>query len=309
MPEWASREFELKFQLSDLVLFRRTFNILTHGCTLDEILAGRYPTRPDALPPDCSGYLVRSAPGASPRYALTTAGEFLSYTLLSYSHCYIDLSGSFLDYQAKFSSKSRSTIRRKLKKFATHCGGQMSLRRYSFPFEMEEFYRHARSVSVHTYQERLWDLGLPEGQDFLARMTTAAERDEVRGYLLFHGRRPTAYLYCPVIGKTLLYANLGFDPAYAEWSVGTLLLWSSLESMFDEKRFAYLDFTEGDSSQKRMFSTHQIPCHNRLALRNTNRNSLLLHAHGRFETLAERAGRLLDRLGLKSTIKHLLRGT
>jgi hypothetical protein len=309
MPDWIPQEYELKFQLSDLILFRARLPLLTHPCTLEEILAGQSPGWSAALPADRSGYLIRSAPGASPRYALETAGLFLVYTLLAYSHCYIDLGGSFLEYQGKFSSKTRNTIRRKFEKFTAHCGGQLDFRRYTYPSEMAEFYQHARAVSVRTYQERLWDLGLPEGENFLTHLSAAAERDEVRGYLLFHGGRPTAYLYCPVVGKTLLYAHLGFDPDYSEWSVGTLLLWLSLESMFEERRFAYLDFTEGDSPQKTMFSTHQTPCHNRLVLRNTKHNALLLRAHRRVERFSERSGVLFDRLGLKHAIRRLLRGT
>jgi len=170
---------------------------------------------------------------------------------------------------------------------------------------VEEFYHHASSVSAGIYQEPFWDLGLPGSGDFLARRTAAGERDEGRGYLVFHGSRPTGYLYCPVVGKTLVYNHQGLDLEYSGWSVGTLLLWNSLEIMFDGRRLAYLDFTEGDRAQNRMFDTHQVPCHNRLVVRRTVHDAVLLHTHRRFKALSEVTGASLDRLGLKASVKHL----
>jgi len=54
-------------------------------------------------------------------------------------HCFIDLGRSFAEYEAKFSSKTRSTIRRKIKKYAEYCGGRIPWKTYGPPTEMNEF--------------------------------------------------------------------------------------------------------------------------------------------------------------------------
>jgi CelD/BcsL family acetyltransferase involved in cellulose biosynthesis len=306
---WHHQAYELKFQVSDILLARRNIPLLTHACTLDEIISGRSPDPPSDLPPNYHGFLIRSHPGRALEGTIQRSGAFAAYTMTSYQHCYIDLSGSFTDYQGKFSAKTRATINRKIKRFSTECKGAMTFRAYSQPADLQAFHRSARQVSALTYQERLLDAGLPAEQDFVDRMLEDAARGNVRAYLLFRGEQPVAYLYCPVVQKTLVYAFLGFDPSYGEWSVGTILLWLSLESIFSEKAFAYFDFTEGESSQKQMFSTHRVPCFNRLFMRDTRRTRLLLSAHRQFDRTSHRLGTIVGRWGLKPTLKRLLRGT
>jgi hypothetical protein len=306
---WDRQDYELKFQVSDIVLLRKKIPILAHACTLGEIFSGKPPDPPSELPGDREGFLIRSAPGHAAEGAIERNGSYLAYTMAAYEHCFIDLSGSFSDYQAKFSAKTRGTIIRKIKKFTVHCNGRMNFQCYSRPEDMLAFYRWARQVSVLTYQERLLDAGLPAEQVFVEAMHGEAKEGRVRAYLLFDGEKPVAYLYCPVVEKTLVYAFLGFDPSYGDWSVGTILLWSSLERIFSEKAFSYFDFTEGSSAQKQMFSTHRAPCFNRLFLRDTGRNRLLLAGHRKFDRTSGRLGAALDRWGFKPAIKRLLRGT
>jgi hypothetical protein len=305
---WHEQDFELKFQISDFILFRKRIPILAHACTLSEILAGSTPTSPDDLPRDCKGFMLRSCPGKAVEHQFEKQDHFVAYTMASYQHCYIDLRSTFADYQAKFSSKSRGTIARKKKKFETHCKEAMRFERFQRPQEMQRFHTLARQVSLLTYQEKLLDTGLPGDPEFVEGMLTAAEQGNTRGYLLSDGDRPTAYLYCPIVDGTVVYAYLGFDPAYADWSVGTILLWLAFENIFDEGAFSYFDFTEGSSAQKQFFSTHKAACHNTLHLHNTLGNRLLISMHARFDQASGNLGRLLDRWGMKSAIKHVLRG-
>ncbi len=305
---WQRRDFELKFQISDLILFRRRIPILAHACTLGEILSGSAPPTPGPLPQDRAGFLLRSCPGEAIVHQVRKHDGMIQYTMASYQHCYIDLRSTFADYQGKFSSKSRGTINRKTKKFEAHCKGAMRFECFKRPEEFERFHSLARQVSLLTYQEKMLDAGLPDDPDFVRGMFREAEHGRARGYLLLDGEKPTAYLYSPIVDGTVVYAYLGFDPAYADWSVGTILLWRAFESIFDEGVFSHFDFTEGASAQKLFFCTHKVACHNTLHLRNTLRNRLLIRSHAAFDAGSGQLGRLLDRWDLKSSIKHLLRG-
>ena len=44
-------------------------------------------------------------------------------------------------------------------------------------------------------------------------MVELARRDLVRGFILFHGDNPIAYLYTPAPDGFLVYEYLGYDPA------------------------------------------------------------------------------------------------
>jgi len=64
-----------------------------------------------------------------------------------------DLSGSFDQYMVAFSGKTRSGLRRKLRKFAQISGGTIDWRQYRTPQELPIFFDLARTVSAKTYQE------------------------------------------------------------------------------------------------------------------------------------------------------------
>jgi CelD/BcsL family acetyltransferase involved in cellulose biosynthesis len=305
---WREQRYALRFQLSDLTLARMELPILTHACSLDEIRAGVRPDKPPSLPSHCRGFLIRSSPGPGPDPSIERQGDYIVYAMDSYERCFLSFDGTFADYQAKFSSKTRNSLNRKIRKFQQANGGMMRVARYATPHELLDFHVHARRVSAQTYQERLLDAGLPADDEFLRNMAGAAARNEVRAFLLFLRDRPVAYLYCPVESRTIIYAYLGFDPSVSELSPGTVLLWLSLQSLFEEAEFAHFDFTEGDSPQKRLFSTGRIPCHNAMFLRRDLRNELVVRAHHGMDELSRHAGRMLDRAGIKKRLKKMLRG-
>jgi CelD/BcsL family acetyltransferase involved in cellulose biosynthesis len=224
-----------------------------------------------------------------------------------YQHCYIDLRQSYEDYQQKFSSKTRSTINRKIKKYDAHCGGTIAWKSYTSAAGMGEFFRLARLVSKSSYQERLLEAGLPDSQEFMRRAEALAAEDRVRAYLLFDGARPVSYLYCPVTDDVLSYSYVGYDPEYMDKSVGLILQWLALQQLFGENRFRYFDFTEGQSDHKRLFSTHQRHCGNVFMLRRTLRNAALIYSHLATDRCSARLGATLERLGMKAKVKRLLR--
>lgn len=255
------------------------------------------------------GFLIRSMPVAAELPAIRITGDYLCYIPLQYQHCYIDLGISFEGYQKKFSSKTRSTINRKIRKFSEHCGGTLRWKTYKTPDEMREFFQIARAVSKLTYQERRLDAGIPDSEDFIRESESLAAHQQLRAYILFDGERPVSYLYCPVQDGVLIYAYLGYDPEYMHLSVGTVLQWLALEQLFNENRFRGFDFTEGESSHKRLFATHQLQCAHVFWVRRTFRNTTIVYGHLFINRFSKWIGDLLERHGLKAKIKRILRFT
>jgi hypothetical protein len=309
MSRWHLRPVPFKFQLSDLTLFSLPVPLQVRAASLvDDTVAGAALTPPvDELEKGSEGFVVRGLPLDEEARVLTRTGQFFCYVPSQYQHCYIDLSQSFDDYQKKFSSKSRSTINRKIKKYAEHCGGTISWRSYKSAAEMREFFEMARIVSKSSYQERLLDAGLPGSEEFIREAEAMAGADRVRAYLMFDGERPVSYLYCPVTDGVVSYSYVGYDPAYMDKSVGLVLQWLALQELFGERRFRYFDFTEGQSDHKRMFSTHQRLCGNVFMLRRSLRNALIIYGHLATDRFSRWLGETLDRLGVKTKIKRLLR--
>ena len=309
MSRWKLRTVPFKFQLSDWTVFSIPLSLQVRS----EKLVGEsgpdeaYAAPSDEIEENSRGFLIRGLPVPVELPVISRIDGYIRYVPHHYQHCYIDLGMSFESYQQKFSSKTRSTIKRKIRKYSEHCGGGIPWKAYRTPEEIRDFIRLARSVSRLTYQERLLDAGIPDTEEFISQAERLASEQRVRAYLLFDGERPVSYLYCPVKDDTLIYAYLGYDPEYQQMSVGTILQWLAIEQLFGENRFRYFDFTEGESDHKRLFASNQRQCANVFLLRSGVRNALIVYAHRAGNQFSEWLGRLFDRWGLKTRIKHFLR--
>ena len=309
MSRWQLLDVPFKFQLGDLTLFSVRLPIQTRSDRLSDetapVVSPRQPGEP--LEHGSEGFMIRALPVAGELPTLHAVDGFLRYVPLQYGHCYIDLRTSFEAYEGKFSSKTRATIKRKVRKYAEHCDGRIDWRTFATTEEIREFHRLAREVSRKTYQERLLDAGIPDNEQFLREMDGLAAAGQVRGYVLFDRGRPVSYLYCPVQDGTLLYAYLGYDPEYMQHSVGTVLQWLAVQQMFEEGIFKFFDFTEGQSDHKRLFATHELRCANVIFLRKTLANTILLRSHWRMDRFSRWLGNSLQALGLKDWVKRRLR--
>ena len=308
MTQWHLRRVPFKYQLSDLTLLSISLPLQCRSVDLmAEAAEAALATPSEELVDGSQGFMVRALPLSSEMPTLKQNGAYLCYVPLQYQHCYIDLATTFDVYQSKFSSKTRSTIHRKIKKYAEQSGGTISWRTFKAPSEMREFLALARSVSKVTYQERLLDAGIPGAEDFILEAEALAAENRIRAYILFDGERPVSYLYCPVNDGVLVYAYLGYDPDYIKKSVGTVLQWLALEQLFAEACFRAFDFTEGQSEHKRLFATHQRRCANVFMVKASVRNKLLIYSHLSMDRLSAWLGAKLDQLGVKAKVRRLLR--
>lgn len=299
----------IKLQLGDRTLLASKLWLQVREVGLDdETPPVVKPITPaDSLQANSQGFLIRSLRIADKQPTLRAQHDYLCYVSSQHQRYYIDMRQSFEEYKSKFSSKTRSTLSRKVKKYAEHCGGNISWKIYKSAGEMPEFFRFARAVSERTYQEKLLDAGLPDSEEFLDEMEQLAQQGHVRGFILFHEDKPVSYLYCPVSNGVLIYAFLGYDPGYMNYSVGTVLQWLALEHLFEERLFRFFDFTEGQSEHKKLFATHSVQCANVFFLRNNLRNKALLYSQRAVDDFSRLAGDTLNQLGLKSKVKKMMR--
>jgi CelD/BcsL family acetyltransferase involved in cellulose biosynthesis len=277
--------------------------LATWSFTLEDILAG---TLPPPLPSGQDGLRILSAP--TDRLPAITARYpgFVAGGRQDYRRHYIDMGQSFADYMARFSGKTRSTLRRKARKLAEETGGY-TITEHRSPAEVEAFLAAALPLSARTYQARLLDAGLPDTPEARRAMLEAAEADRMRAFLLHAGGQAIAYLSLPVAGETLVYAHLGYDPDHARLSPGTVLQMEALERLFTEGRYRWFDFTEGDGAHKAMFGTDSAACSSLVLLRPTLANRALLASRGAFDAGVAQAKALAERSGALARIRAGLR--
>ena len=281
--------------------------LATWSFGLEQVLASNLPDPP---PPGPDGVRVLSAPTIWLADLAARYPGFVAGGRQDYRRHYIDMGTSFADYMARFSGKTRSTLRRKAKKLAEESGGY-TVTEHRSPAEIKAFLAAALPLSAKTYQARLLDAGLPDSAEARRAMLEAAEDDRMRAFLLHAGGQPIAYLSLPVVGPetggTLVYAHLGYDPDHARLSPGTVLQMDALERLFAERRYRWFDFTEGDGAHKAMFGTDSAACSSLVLLRPTLANRALLASRGAFDAAVAQAKALAERSGALGRIRERLR--
>ena len=294
----------LPFRIGTRTLWRLRRRLLRITVPLEAALCGDAPALPGI---DGDGYLLAAFPAGRVPALLATRPELKPFVRQRYRRFYARLDGSFETYLAGFSAKSRSTLKRKVRKLAERSGGTLHMRTFRAADEAPLFHRDARAVSALTYQERLLHSGLPEGEAALERLRRLAGQDAMRGWILYLDGRPISYLYAPAEGATLIYAHLGYDPAFADLSPGTVLQIEAMRQLMDEGRFRLFDFTEGEGQHKQLFSTGSVECVDVLLLRHTLANLAAGFALTAFDGGIEAAKALLRRLNLESLARRFRR--
>ena len=307
---WERSPVPLKFQIGDVHLGKVALPLLRRPAGLDEppLDIGDTPEPPAELD-GADGYVVWSQPLTRRLPIFSLRPGAVVYAPRQYRRFSIQLSGNFEQYMARFSGKTRSGIRRKLRKFAEASGGCIDCRAYRTPAQMSLFFPLARKVSSKTYQERLLKSGFPGDPEFLASELTLSENDCVRAYVLFLNGHPVSYLYCKVKDKIVSYDYHGYDPAYAKLSPGAVLQVLALEALFAEQRFTTFDFTEGEGQHKERFSTGHRLCGDVYVIRRRIMPISFVLVHHAVNTTSASAGNLLNKVKLKLPLRRLLRGT
>ncbi len=222
---------------------------------------------------------------------------------------FVRLDGTFEEYLGRFASKTRSGLRRKWRRLVRDADEQVHFARFGAG-EFDAFHAAAREVSRYTYQEIMFDAGLPDDSESAALMQAQMEAGKASGFVLFIGETPVAYLYCPCAKGVYEYQYVGFRPDYSRWSPGTVLLLMVFEALFADPEATAFDFTEGagEGSHKAFYATDSVEFETVVLLRRTLRNHALIQSRRLADACSTCAGALLRRLGVKGRVRSWMRG-
>ena len=297
----------LKFEIGARTLMAVSRSLVRVPLSLDEAREGRLPVLPP-LERDAHGYSVTSLPEERLAAMTYASGGMLPFVRQRYTRYWADLTGDFEAWFEGLSSNTRQQLRRKARKIAAESGGDLDIRAFKQPHEMESFHDVARRISLRTYQERLMGSGLPDTPEFIHEMLTLAAADQVRAWLLYVAGEPAAYLYCPIRGETVIYAHVGHDPAFNDLSPGAVLQLEAMRDLFEEERYARFDFTEGEGQHKRQMANGGIACVDLLLLRPSLANRLTTVALGGFNKGVAGTKRVVNAVGLGKIARKVRRG-
>lgn len=221
----------------------------------------------------------------------------------------IDMPADWPSYEAQLGSRSRKSLRYSRNKLSEHVGGALETRCFTRPEEVEHYLADAVRISQKTYQWNLLGLGLRDQQALAERLSFSAERGWLRCYILYCRDVPTAFMLGMLHHGTYYYLDVGYDPDWAKWSVGSVLQVEVMRDLFGlpepPRRF---DFATGYGTHKARFANLSRREVNYLLLPRGLRSALLLGGYRATEAMSTELARLLERYQLKARLKKLLRG-
>jgi CelD/BcsL family acetyltransferase involved in cellulose biosynthesis len=303
--------YDLKFTIASRTILSKRLNVV-HWPAFGRANWDNFIDRlPAPAQGDIDGYVVHSLETDKTLPSTSTRDGKILYVAETYPRYLTRLEGSFEDFLAGMSGKSRSTLRRKARKFAKADGGadidDIDWRQYDTPAGISDFLDLAAPLAKRTYQARLFDGALPDDGAFRQDALKLAQEGRVRAYLLFLEGEAVAYLYTPLEDRAFIYAYLGFDEAHAALSPGTVLQFLVHEKLFEEKPADWFDFTEGEGAHKSQFANRRYDCATIICLDNSLRNRLLVVLHRLWNGAIEGLKKLAEKLNLTARIRKAFR--
>ncbi len=207
----------------------------------------------------------------------------------------IVLPETFEQYLAHFPPKFRRELGRQVRRLRDHGQGVLDLRRYESPQESGEFLAAAARVAGQSWQHAQGNDVVEDNDHWRGKLASLAEQGVLRAYLLWCGDAPCAVELGYQLGGVFHGIMTYYDPALADFSPGSVLLYLFIEDLVRHKPPKRLDFGSGDYGYKRRFGNNATEEATILLLRKTALNRLRRSCHSAFRSCVSFAKARLQR--------------
>jgi CelD/BcsL family acetyltransferase involved in cellulose biosynthesis len=206
------------------------------------------------------------------------------------------------EYWSKFNSKRRGNLRRQQRKL----GGEV--RRFTEPDSVDEFLSLAHTVSLRTWQTRT--MGLRVGNSEFERAAYRLATDEGRflSYVLVKDGQPISFAIGTTAGSRYLLEEIGYDPAFADWSPGMTLLCHMLDDFYLDRPPALFDFGGGDASYKRTLANAESQSATLWLIAPGWRRQGAMQLFKWLRSATKASHRLIGDGGLRARLRRMFRG-
>jgi Acetyltransferase (GNAT) domain len=144
-------------------------------------------------------------------------------------HQSLKLPPSIDELYKRMSSKRRSEIRRKAKKFVAQATAGLNIVCYRQPEQLDRIFQDVEEIAKKTYLRGL-GTGFEDNALVRARLELCARKGWLRAYILYIGDRPCAYWIGMMSGETFYGEYVGYDPEYRLLSPGMYVMLNVIET-------------------------------------------------------------------------------
>jgi len=230
------------------------------------------------------------------------------YLQKPYAHHFARLPDSFDVYLNQLGTRSRKSLQYSRNLLKRECQGNVTAKCFSTVETVEQFLDDAIEISKATYQWQLLGLGLRKRESSKVVFRFAAERGWLRCYILYCKNIPVAFMVGYQYEDCFFYIDVGYDPEWAKYSVGSVLQLEVMEDLYRrDNRPTLFDFSTGYGPHKSRFGKEFREEVNMLLLPNTPGNRTLAVAFRSVDNMLDLTSRSLDNFGLKKSVQKAIR--
>lgn len=236
MLDWEIKPVLLRFRLGEFVLgyFRATgIKNATHVSNIDPIAE---PTAPRVALGKSEGATIISCPIANKLPKLSVQSGWIMYVTWQYHHQLVRISGSFSEYEKRWRSKTRSTVRRKVRRFIETAGDCTYFRVFEKREEVIYYINDGRQNSVLNYLEPQFGQGIFDRVGLQADLVGTTKLRKVPVCVLHTDHISLAHTAGDVtISIVISCGNLRYGPSVGHIYPRTVLQYLSIYSLVSEK--------------------------------------------------------------------------
>jgi len=224
-----------------------------------------------------------------------------------YDHQFIDMPDTLDDYLQGLSGHTRRNLNNRRKRIIRDFN-DLDLIRYDDSGDVSEFLDRAIEISKTTYQWNLLGLGLRDREALGKRMRFAQQRGMLRNYIMECGGEPAAFMLGYQHKDRLYYTDVGYDPKFQKWGVGSVLQVMIVEDLYQQPNTPEVfDFCSGYGDHKARFGNVSAEECDLILMRRTLRNAAVCGAYGVLDAMAKAVVDATEKIGVKQVLKRTIR--
>jgi hypothetical protein len=222
-------------------------------------------------------------------------------------HCRIRWDGNVENYLKSIGGNSRRDFKRRSRKLFLESGVKCEVRCFQSMPEVDDFLRDGVEVSDKTWQKQKLGDGLSRGGPLERKIRFAAQRGAFLGYVLYAGGKPVAFDYGFLYRDVCSMEAKGYDPAWADYRVGTVLFFEILRD-FEAKMLPvrFIDYLTMFSSFKLRTTNDKRRIQSFYLFRKSPLGSLYYYTFMPVHRTSRALVAILERMRIKDKAKRLL---
>lgn len=226
-------------------------------------------------------------------------------------HWAIKLPKTWDEYNASLGSEQRRQFRQREKKLVAATNGPVDFQRYNGIDDLPDFIKALEHVTKLSWQGRKLGQQIEVGSPGAKRIEEFARNGWLRGYLLrttTERRDVLAFGLGFQTDGVYYYDTIGYDPQWASYSPGNLVLYKLVEDLYKHDPATTVDLGGGDNLYKRIFGNESYDEQHVFLFRRSAYTGVARATHGAFAKASTVGREALQKTGLLERARKVMRG-